>query len=135
MSSPGLPRVVFVCLGNACRSQMAEGFARTYGKDVMAVQSAGLAPAMAVPLETVETMSEKNIDIAGQFPKALSTLPASSFDLLINMSGYEITNFPVMRTWKVHDPIGAGRATYRAVRDQIELLVMQLIVELRRKQK
>ena len=130
-----MTRVVFVCLGNACRSQMAEGFARTYGKDVMSVQSAGLAPAISVPIETVKTMAEKNIDITGQFPKALVTLPPTSFDLLVNMSGFEVTGYPAMRTWKVRDPIGADAATYRAVSDHIESLVMQLIVELRRKPK
>ncbi len=86
-----IERVLFVCLGNACRSQMAEGFARTYGKDVMAPESAGLAPAMAVPQETQEIMAEKNIDISTQCPKPLSLFPPGHFDLVINMSGYPIS--------------------------------------------
>ena len=62
--------MLFVCIGNACRSQMAEGFARAYGGDVMEAASAGLSPAVAVPPDTIRAMDEKNIDIRGQFPKS-----------------------------------------------------------------
>jgi len=58
-----LKRVLFVCIGNACRSQMAEGFARAYGADVMIPASAGLAPAMNVARDTKTAMAEKDIDI------------------------------------------------------------------------
>ena len=99
-------RVLFVCLGNACRSQMAEGFARAYGKDVMTPESAGLAPAMAVPIETTQTMAEKNIDISAQFPKPVSMFPQGHFDRVVNMSGYPMPSFPMATEWKVRDPIG-----------------------------
>ena len=128
-------RVLFVCVGNACRSQMAEGFARAYGKDVMAPESAGLAPAMAVPDETRQTMAEKNLDISAQFPKPLSVFPKGHFDRVINMSGYPIPGFSLATVWKVSDPIGGTADEYRAVRDQIEHLVMKLILELRRNSK
>ena len=130
-----LLRVVFVCLGNACRSQMAEGFARAYGKDVLVALSAGLAPATSVPLETQRTMAEKNIDITEQFPKAVQMYSPAQCDLVVNMSGYPLNGYPSIRTWKVRDPIGSDDETYRAVRDQIEGLVMSLIIELRRKKK
>jgi arsenate reductase len=130
-----LPRVLFVCVGNACRSQMAEGFARTYGKDVMAPHSAGLAPAMVVPEETRQTMAEKNIDISAQFPKPVSLFPNAHFDLVVNISGYPIPRYPTAVEWKVNDPIGGSDELYRATRDQIEQLVMKLILELRRKKK
>jgi arsenate reductase len=128
-------RVLFVCLGNACRSQMAEGFARAYGKDVMTPESAGLAPAMAVPLETKQTMAEKNLDISGQFPKPVSTFPNGHFDRVVNMSGYPLARYPMATEWNVRDPIGGTADEYRAVRDQIEHLVMNLILELRRAKK
>ena len=130
-----LERVLFVCLGNACRSQMAEGFARTYGKDVMAPESAGLAPAMAVPLETQATMAEKNIDISTHCPKPVSLFPPGHFDLVVNMSGYPIAGLPAAMEWKVRDPIGGTAEQYRATRDHIEQLVMKLILDLRRKNK
>jgi arsenate reductase len=130
-----LQRVLFVCVGNACRSQMAEGFAHSYGKDVMATHSAGLAPAMAVPDETRRIMEEKNIDISAQFPKPVSLFPDGHFDLVVNISGYPIPGYPKAVEWKVNDPIGGSDELYRATRDQIEQLVMKLILELRRKKK
>jgi len=130
-----LARVLFVCLGNACRSQMAEGFARTYGKDVIDPESAGLAPAMSVPLETQQTMAEKNIDISTHCPKPVSTFPYGHFDLVINMSGYPISGLSSATEWKVRDPIGGTPEQYRATRDHIEQLVMKLILDLRRKNK
>ena len=130
-----LHRVLFVCVGNACRSQMAEGFAHTYGKDVMAPHSAGLAPAMVVPEETRQTMAEKNVDISAQFPKPVSLFPNGHFDLVVNISGYPIPGYPLAVEWKVSDPIGGSPELYSATRDQIEHLVMMLILGLRRKNK
>ncbi|MGH9720465.1 MAG: low molecular weight phosphatase family protein [Bryobacteraceae bacterium] len=130
---PALPKVAFVCLGNACRSQMAEGFARTYGADVMSPASAGLMPAIAVPVETRQAMMEKNIDISRHTPKGLESFPPGGFDLLINMSGFQVPGYPDARVWDVRDPYGSGLDTYRVVRDQIEMLVMNLILELRRR--
>ena len=64
-----MKRVLFLCIGNSCRSQMAEGFARKYGADVMEVGSAGLAPAAIVQPETHQVMNQKNINIDDQFPE------------------------------------------------------------------
>ena len=69
-----LKRVLFVCIGNACRSQMAESFARAYGSDVLVPSSAGLFPAKAVPPDTLRAMEEKNLDLSGQVPKSLEDL-------------------------------------------------------------
>ena len=125
-------RVMFVCVGNACRSQMAEGFANAYGTDVMQPESAGLQAAMRVPDETVRAMAEKNIDISAHFPKPLLNSTRDDFDIVVNLSGYPIPIHPQARVWKVNDPIGGTVEQYRAVRDQIEQLVMKLILELRR---
>jgi arsenate reductase len=134
VTPPGKTRVLFVCIGNSCRSQMAEGFARTYGADVMVPASAGLAPAISVASDTVRTMDEKNIDVRDHFPKSLKHLGRAQFDMVVNMSGFDLPagiEAP-SRTWDVLDPIGHDEETYRLVRDQIEGLVMQLILELRR---
>jgi arsenate reductase len=127
-----LKRVLFVCIGNACRSQMAEGFARAYGKDVLTPESAGLAPAMAIPAQTRETMAEKDIDVTAHFPKAVTIFPPGYFDVVVNLSGYPIPGLPHHFEWKVRDPIGGTPEQYRAARDQIEQLVMKLILDLRR---
>jgi arsenate reductase (thioredoxin) len=124
-------RIGFVCIGNACRSQMAEGFARHYGSAVFETHSAGLAPAMRVPAETVRVMAEKGIDIAEAFPKDLRIYPRNHFDLIVNMSGYPLEGFPSVREWCVRDPYGESDKTYRAVRDQIEKLVLELVNEMR----
>jgi arsenate reductase len=128
-------RVLFVCIGNSCRSQMAEGFARTYGQDCMIAASAGVSPAHSVASDTKRAMAEKNIEMEGQFPKALRYLGRAEFDLVVNMSG---SFLPVkfgdakVVDWDVPDPIGMDYDDHRAIRDAIERRVMTLILELRR---
>jgi arsenate reductase len=126
------PKVAFVCIGNACRSQMAEGFARTYGGDVMEPYSAGMFPAVAVPVETRRIMAEKNIDLSDHFPKPFRLYPTNYFDLVVNMSGLPVEGHNRVREWTVDDPYGMNDRKYRAVRDEIEQLVMALVLELRR---
>lgn len=129
-----MKRVLFLCLGNSCRSQMAEGFARRYGSDVMEAASAGLSPAPIIQPLTKKVMEEKNINLDDQFPKSLDAVPVSTFDLIINMSGMKLpSRMPIeVREWKVEDPIGKPEEVYIAVRDQLEMAVMRLILELRR---
>lgn len=111
---------------------MAEGFARTYGSDVLQAQSAGLAPAMTVAPLTHKVMLEKNIDVGYIFPKDFKGMIANA-DLIINMSGHELPLKPAVPVehWDVRDPIGESVDVYREVRDQIELRVMQLILVMR----
>jgi arsenate reductase len=127
-------KVLFVCVGNSCRSQMAEGFARAYGSDVLTPSSAGVAPAASVARDTVRAMDEKNINISAQFPKSVYRIANSDFDLIVNMSGRELSEFPgAMLEWAVDDPIGQPFEKYRTVRDDIEMRVMKLILDLRRR--
>src|SRR5579859_5964873 len=81
-AAPSKKRVLFVCIGNACRSQMAEAFARTYGSDILIAHSAGLAPAGAMPPLTRQTLSEKQISTDGQFPKNLESFVGQPFDVV-----------------------------------------------------
>lgn len=113
---------------------MAEGFAKKYGTDVMEAGSAGLSPASIVQDLTRKVMEDKNINIDEQFPKDLSSVGVQSFDLIVNMSGVKLPGrIPIeVRDWKVNDPIGRSEEVYVTVRDQIEGLIMQLVLELRR---
>ena len=130
-------RVLFLCIGNSCRSQMAEGFARVYGHDVIEVVSAGMSPAMLVDLNTKAVMAERGVSLENQFPKpldqaALTPLP----NLLINMSGMSVPHFASeipSEVWRVRDPVGEVQGVHREVRDQVEGLVMNLILRLRQR--
>jgi arsenate reductase (thioredoxin) len=127
-------KVLFLCIGNACRSQMAEAFARTYGRDVMEPLSAGLSPASGLPPLTFQVMSEKGIALDHHYPKDVSALRGHQFDLVVNMSGQKLPaawSMPI-EEWNVHDPIGESEDVYRSTRDDIENRVMRLILTLRR---
>jgi arsenate reductase len=132
-------RILFICIGNACRSQMAEGFARAYGPDVITPASAGLAPAMGVVRDTKKVMAEKNIDISDHFPKAIRHLGRAQFDLVVNMSGMEIPEAVALKVpvidWDVEDPVLMEYEDHCKIRDQIEKLVMKLILDLREESK
>jgi len=128
-----MTRVLFVCIGNCCRSQMAEGFARAYGQGVCEVESAGLSPTIGIAPPVREVMEEKKIDLGDQFPKPLDWIQPGTFDLVVNMSGQPLdqTLGAPVRDWAVEDPIGRSGKVYRRVRDQIESLVKALLDELR----
>jgi arsenate reductase len=133
MSQP-LKRVLFVCVGNACRSQMAEAFARVYGQDALVPASAGLTPAIDIMPDTVRAMAEKEIDLSGQFSKSIHHLGRSQFDLVVNMTGFALPDdigAPV-EEWIVPDPVAMKYEEHCKVRDEIEQLVMNLIMRLRR---
>jgi protein-tyrosine-phosphatase len=129
-----LYRVLFVCIGNACRSQMAEAFARAHGSDVLVAKSAGLRPTEMVAPMTSQLMFEKKISLDRCVPKGLDRT-GTDFDVIVNMSGMPLppdVRAPV-RQWAVEDPIWFTEERHREVRDQIEALVLELIAELRRK--
>ncbi len=113
---------------------MAEGFANLYGKDVLVASSSGLAPTEIIVRETIECMRENGVDLSNQYPKRYDPLNSGSYDLIINMSGYDLPE-PIeapFRNWFVRDPIGQSEQVYRDSRDSIERQVMQLILQLRR---
>ena len=128
----GKRRVLFVCIGNSCRSQMAEAFARHYGSDVLEAESAGVYPAAMVAPLTGQVLRQRNIGIEGHFPKDLSAVQQEPFDLVVNMSGLPLEVPGAHRIeWMVPDPIGQPEEVFRSVADQIESLVMRLILDLR----
>lgn len=111
---------------------MAEGFARAYGSDVMAAESAGLTPAISLAPLTHKVMLEKNIDLGHKYPRSVSTLEGR-FDLVINMSGQPLPKEikAAVEEWDIPDPIGESEKVYRQVRDQIEQRVMRLVLGMR----
>ena len=127
-------RVLFLCIGNSCRSPMAEGFARAYGSDVLEASSAGLAPAAVVQPMTRQVMRARNISLDGQFPMDLQIMDLKRFDLIVNLSGCELPFTPPCPVveWAVRDPIGARESVYEQARDEIESRVIRLVLELRR---
>lgn len=135
-AQPRPVRVLFVCLGNSCRSQMAEGFALRYGHDVMEVSSAGLTPAMMVaPLTHQAMLENKGIDLGGQWPKSIFDV-RGPFDIIVNISGHPLPSTIAakqIRAWTVRDPVNDGGAVHLEVANQIESLVQQLIIEIRRR--
>jgi len=135
--TPKLKRVLFVCIGNSCRSQMAEAFARAYGPDVIIAASAGLSPAIGVAGDTMRAMAEKGLNLRDHFPKSIRHLGRAQFDLVINMSGFDVPDSAgaEIRMWDVPDPVYLEYDEHCEVRDAIERLVMELILELREKQR
>ena len=129
-----MKKVLFLCVGNSCRSQMAEGFARKYGSDVLEPSSAGFAPANIVQPLTKKVMEAKNINIDDQFPKDLDQVGVAQFDLIVNMSGNRLPGrvSVEVREWPIEDPIGQSEDIYVKVRDELENQVMRLILDLRR---
>jgi arsenate reductase len=115
---------------------MAEAFARAYGGDVLVPASAGLAPASRVAPDTLEAMQEKGLDLRDHFPKAIRHLGRVEFDLVINISGKPLpdTIRCEVRSWEVEDPVCLSYEEHCAIRDRIERLVMNLILDLRKEQ-
>lgn len=116
---------------------MAEAFARAYGSDVLIAASAGLTPAMCVAPDTMRAMQEKGLDLRDHFPKGVRQMSRAKFDLVINMSGFELPEMAgaEVRGWDVPDPICLDYREHCEVRDEVERLVMNLILEMRGEQK
>jgi protein-tyrosine-phosphatase len=112
---------------------MAEGFANHYGGDVLIANSSGISPVETVIPETVAIMSEVNIDISGHVPMWYEPPKASTYDVVVNMSGFRLPGKPPRELieWAVEDPYRQPPAVYRRVRGDLENKVMQLILRLR----
>ena len=125
-------RVLYVCTGNSARSQMAEGFAKVYGKDAIEVRSAGLSPAMIVQDETHQIMREFGVTLVGQHPKGIEMMAREHFDVAVNISGQMLPRLNADRVieWKIRDPIGRTEEVYRDVATELEQRVKELLAEL-----
>jgi arsenate reductase len=125
-------KILFVCVGNSCRSQMAEGFTKHMGGSDVDVRSAGTKPAGAVSGKGEQVMGEKSIDISEQYPKGLSAEDLAWADRVIVM-GCGVADPKLeeisekLEDWGIDDPVGQPVETYRDIRDQIENKVKDLV--------
>lgn len=129
----GTPAVLFLCVHNAGRSQMAAGFMRHLAGDRIDVHSAGSAPGAALNPVAVEAMRERGIDITAAAPQRWDEAMVRAADVIVSMGcGDECPVYPGTRRldWELRDPAGQGIDTVREVRDEIEGLVRGLIAEL-----
>ncbi len=129
------PHLLFVCVENSCRSQMAEGFARTLGRGRVAVFSAGSRPSGLVDPRAIRLMAEKGIDLGLQSSKGLDDLPNVRWDYLVTMGcGDACPNLPARNRidWDLEDPKHMDDEGFRAARDQIGSLVKALIAQVTR---
>lgn len=127
------PSVLFVCVHNAGRSQMAAGFLRHLGGDNVEVRSAGSAPANQINPVAVDAMNEVGIDITAEQPKVLTTDAVQASDVVITMGcGDACPIFPGKRyeDWKPEDPAGQGIESVRPIRDEIRQRILTLLGEL-----
>jgi len=127
------PSVLFVCVHNAGRSQMAAGFLTALAGDRIEVRSAGSAPAEQVNPAAVAAMAEVGIDISTENPKILTTEAVQASDVVITMGcGDTCPVFPgkSYRDWVLDDPAGQGVEAVRPIRDEIKAKVEALIAEL-----
>ncbi|AZS46362.1 MULTISPECIES: arsenate reductase ArsC [Microbacterium] len=127
------PSVLFVCVHNAGRSQMAAGFLRDIAGDRIEVRSAGSMPADQINPTAVEAMQELGIDITAEQPKVLTTEAVQASDVVITMGcGDACPFFPGKRyeDWKLDDPAGQGIDAVRPIRDDIRARIEQLVSEL-----
>ncbi|KPH21704.1 heat-shock protein HtpX [Rhodococcus sp. ADH] len=127
------PSVLFVCVHNAGRSQMAAGFLSHLAGDAIEVRSAGSAPADTINSAAVEAMAELGIDISAQTPKILTADAVQDSDVVITMGcGDTCPIFPgkSYRDWVLDDPAGKGIDAVRPIRDEIKTRVQALISEL-----
>ncbi|GAB2712638.1 arsenate reductase ArsC [Kitasatospora kifunensis] len=133
VSAPSAPSVLFVCVHNAGRSQMAAAFLTRLGGDQVEVRSAGSAPAETVNPAVVEAMSEVGIDISAETPKVLTVEAVRASDVVITMGcGDACPFFPGKQyvDWKLEDPAGQGVEAVRPIRDRIETRVRGLLADL-----
>ncbi|MDH6128094.1 arsenate reductase ArsC [Kitasatospora sp. GP82] len=131
--STAVPSVLFVCVHNAGRSQMAAAFLTHLGAGRVEVRSAGSAPADSVNPAVVEAMREVGIDIAAETPKVLTVEAVQASDVVITMGcGDACPHFPGKRylDWKLQDPAGQGVEAVRPIRDEIQQRVHGLLTEL-----
>jgi len=127
-------KILFVCIGNCVRSQMAEALARRDASDVIVPESAGLHPLGFIDKTAIAVLSERGVSVAGQFSKGLSDATLFRPDLVINMTGIPGASLFAQaryQDWDVEDPYGEHLETYRRICEDIEARVRELAATLR----
>jgi arsenate reductase (thioredoxin) len=127
------PEVLFVCVHNAGRSQMAAGLVELHSQGRVQVRSAGSAPGEAINPAAVEAMREVGVDLGEELPKLLTDELVRDADVVITMGcGDACTVYPGKRyeDWELEDPAGKDLDTVRRIRDEIDARVKQLVAGL-----
>jgi arsenate reductase (thioredoxin) len=136
MNTPAKTRVMFVCIGNACRSPMAEAIARQDANDVMEVSSAGLFPLGFLPDMTLQTLTRNGYSTEALESKPIRHESLLETDLVINLSGYTqphaLAAARQVEHWEVEDPYGEDAAIYQTILEDIERRVKHLTARLRK---
>jgi arsenate reductase (thioredoxin) len=128
--------LLFVCIGNSCRSPMAEAFANQLGEGRVRAWSAGIFALGWIEQNTQLVMAEREISLDGQSSKSLDEVPFDQMDVVVSMGLNIVIPFPPawlgrLVQWQIPDPMGSGLDRYRLVRDLIEIKVKDLLAELR----
>ncbi len=126
-------RIVFVCVENARRSQMAEALAETYGRGKVEVYSGGSRPSSSIDPVVIEVMKEKGINLSHKRPKGLNELPPMEMDYLVTMGCEETcpaVSAKKIIEWEIPDPKGKSIDFFRQIRDLIEGKVKSLLEEI-----
>jgi len=120
-------KMLFVCVGNTCRSQMAEAIARNLGYEAA---SAGTSPGHEVNKDARIVLKEAGIDFSGLYPKPLDGIETSSYDKIISMGcGVECPDIPIDQDWGLEDPLGKSLEFYRHTMQTISKLIGELVVD------
>jgi arsenate reductase (thioredoxin) len=125
-------KIVFVCVENARRSQMAQGFAEVFGKEKLEVYSTGSRPSSQIDPLVIEVMKEKGIDLSSRLTKGLNDLPSVEMDYLVTMGCEETCPAVPARKiieWEILDPKGKPIDEIRRIRDVLEAKVKLLLEE------
>lgn len=128
-------RILFLCVGNSCRSQLAEGLARKLAADVIEPSSAGLSPLGRIADPTRAIAVEIGIPLDGQYSKGIAEAELDAVDLVVNLTG--IPSRALFGTkkqvvdWEVDDPYGEELGVYRRIAEEIEEKILELAEQLR----
>ncbi len=110
-------RILFVCVGNTCRSQMAQAAARHMGHEA---ESAGTHPGAAIAANAIKVTSELGIEMEDQYPKSIDEIDTTGFDRIISMGcGVECPMLPIDEDWGLDDPVGREEEIYRMTLNDI----------------
>lgn len=126
--------VLFVCVENSCRSQMAQGLARYLGKQALDAYSAGSYPSGVVNPDAIKAMKDMGIDISSQKSKGFEALPIKSFDYVISLGCKDQCPFvpaKKQRQWDIPDPKGKDMEFFRKTRDELAMRILKLIEEVK----
>ena len=128
-------KILFVCIGNSCRSQMAEAWANQFGNGKVQASSAGSHPLGEITADTYTVMREKGISLDGQWSKGLRDVPVAEMDVVVGMGCEVVCPMPAgfkgrLVEWNIPDPYARGIDAFRNARDLIERQVQALLADM-----